>query len=92
METTTNETTAQSRLLAWCRSKSRGIGVPVMRELWKNGKRDGLGILDLNASEPVPGGYDWETREKRLATGASWDEVEAQIAAKFPESYARFAK
>lgn len=32
-------------------------------------------VIDLKRSEPIPGGFDWETRPKRVAQAQTWHEV-----------------
>lgn len=72
-------TDAEKTILAWCRSGKRGIGLPVMRtDVYLTFK---CAVLDMNSSEPVPGGYDWETRSKVLAGGDTWDECLVQLRA-----------
>jgi len=61
------------------RNQETRIGVkPVMRNLHDGG----VGVIDLGQSEPKPGGYDWETRDKRIATGSTWKEVYDQLSGK----------
>lgn len=70
------EQAAHDTILSWCRSGKRGIGHPVMRG---NVRGFLCVVLNLAKSEPVPGGYDWETRDKIEAAGNNWEEVLSQL-------------
>src|SRR5688572_24450213 len=74
----------EQRILKWCRNIHRGdmgprfASQPVMRKL-----NDGtLAVLDMGQSEPLPGGYEWQTRDKRHAQGKTWKECLEQLQVK----------
>ena len=60
---------AEETVLAMCRKT--GLGRWVMRKL----PEGGVGVVDLSRSERVPRGFDWERRDKRVATGDTWEAV-----------------
>jgi len=62
---------AHDAILAVCRKDGCGWA---MREL--NGA---YYVIDFKRNEPVPGGYSWEKRERRVAEGDSWEAVAEQI-------------
>lgn len=71
-----SEQEAHNSILRWCRSGKRGIGHPVMR----SGVHGFVcAVIDLNASEPKPGGFSWETQPKLKAAGDNWSDVLDQL-------------
>jgi hypothetical protein len=36
-------------------------------------------VWDLGRSEPKPGGYEWETRDKLVSEGDTWEEALASL-------------
>lgn len=59
------------RILKFCRKVGQGY---VMRQL--SGDDAGkVAVLDLNRTEPKPGGYEWERREVCVAVGDNWEAV-----------------
>lgn len=78
MTQTTDEQAAHDTILRWARSRTPGIGSPVMRK----GVDAACVVIDLASKEPLPGRkYDWEVRDKHLAAGASWIDCLAQLKA-----------
>lgn len=67
----------EAAVLWWCRQFSDQKHHYVMRNL-STGR---CGVLDMFATEPKPGGYEWETRTKVVAEGDSWEEVAKQLTA-----------
>lgn len=64
---------AHDAILQWCRSVVHGHGHPCMR----NGHKESPPclVIDVDRTEPKPGGHSWERRSVVIAEGATWEEI-----------------
>lgn len=76
-----SERCAQQRILRWCRSNPRGEGIPVMRNVDWRAYGGPCVVLDVNQTEPKPGGKEWERRDRKIAAGGDWRGVLAELLA-----------
>lgn len=61
----------KQKVLEWCRSN--GVGY-IMRT---NNFR--CMVVNINSTEPIPGGEPWETRPRTEAEGRDWHEVAEKL-------------
>lgn len=72
---------AERVVLAWCRSKPRGLGTLVMRDRIAPDSLyapDRVVVMNIDRTEPVPGVPN-AYRSELVAGGQSWDEVLASL-------------
>lgn len=71
----------EAAVLWWCKQYSDRSHHYVMRNLVVRPGTDGpkCGVIDMLETEPVPGGYSWETRKRRHAEGNTWEEVARKL-------------